>query len=197
MPADAPEITGGLVANPDETNALRVWLEFASTGEEYGRVLMVHRQSLASLWGVMAAPTAWWASRAVAEPVNEVQRLALAMATAHPFVVRDVTPPVELTDELVEDVQRTTGLTYGQIAQMFGISERAVAGWKQNGAPRHRESLLRALRAIGLILVGSLGTDGVSVWLRAGTPSRLQRLAAGDLESVVEEARDYEFSPAT
>jgi hypothetical protein len=196
VPADSPEITGGFAANREEADALRVWLEFASTGEEYGRVLLVHRRSLASLWGVMTRATAW-PLEAPAKPVDQVQRLALAMAEASPFVIRDRAPSVELTDNLVEDVQRTTGLTYGQIAQLFGISERAVASWKQTGAPRHREPLLRALRAIGLILVGSLGTDGVSMWLRAGTPSRIQRLASGDLDGVVDEAREYEFSPAT
>lgn len=196
MAVDAPEITGGLIANPDESDALRVWLELSSTGEEYGRVLMVHRQSLASLWGVMTFLPASTVA-AGPEPVDEVQRLALSMAAAHPFVVREVLEPVELTDELVEDVQRTTGLTYGQIAQIFGISERAVAGWKRAGVPRHRESLMKSLRAIGLILTGSLGPEGVSQWLRAGTPSRAERLAGGDLESVVDEARDYEFSPAT
>lgn len=196
MAVDAPEITGGLIANPDESDALRIWLESHSTGEEYGRVLMVHRQSLASLWGVMAKlspPT----PSLTEQPVDELQALALSMATAHPFVARRKVEPIELTDELVEDVQNTTGLTYGQIAQIFGISERSVAGWKQAGVPRHREPLMRALRAIGLILVGSLGPDGVSLWLRAGRPSRIERLAAGELRSVVEEARDYEFSPAT
>jgi hypothetical protein len=180
----------------DEHDAIRLWLEVSSTGEEYGRLLMVHRQSLASLWGVMTTLSA--AALPVPEqPVDEIQRLALSMAVAHPFVVRKTLQPVELKDELVEDAQNTTGLTYGQIAQIFGISERAVAGWKQAGVPRHRESLMKALRAIGLILVGSLGPEGVSLWLRAGSPSRIQRLGAGDLESVVEEARGYEFSPAT
>jgi DNA-binding transcriptional regulator YiaG len=191
----APEITGGLIANPDESDALRIWLESRSTGEEYGRALMVHRQSLASLWGVMTKLPP--APPLTEQPVDELQARALSMAAAHPFVARQRLDPIELTDELIEDVQKTTGLTYGQIAQMFGISERAVAGWKQSGVPRHREPLMRALRSIGLILVGSLGPDGVSLWLRSGRPSRIERLAAGELTSVVEEARDYEFSPAT
>lgn len=196
MAVDAPEITGGLIANPDESNALRIWLECPSTGEEYGRALMVHRQSLASLWGVMTKFPSWTPPLSE-QPVDELQALALTMAEASPFVARHRLEPIELTDELVEDVQKTTGLTYGQIAQIFGISERAVAGWKQAGVPRHREPLMRALRAIGLILVGSLGPDGVSLWLRAGSPSRVERLAAEELRSVVDEAREYQFSPAT
>lgn len=196
MAVDAPEITGGLIANPDENDALQLWLQSPSTGEEYGRLLMVHRQSLASLWGVLAkAPPR--TAPLTQQPVDELQALALSMAAAHPFVARRKLEPIELTDELVDDVQKTTGLTYSQIAQVFGISERAVAGWKQAGVPRHREPLMRALRAIGLILVGGLGPDGVSLWLRAGSPSRIERLAAGELSSVVEEAREYEFSPAT
>jgi hypothetical protein len=196
MAVDAPEITGGLMANPDESDTLRTWLESQSTGEEYGRMLVVHRQSLASLWGVMtklppAAPTS------SQQPISDLQALALSLAEAHPFVARPKVEPIELTNDLVEDVQNTTGLTYGQISKIFGISERAVAGWKQVGVPRHREPLMRALRAIGLILAGGLGPEGVSLWLRAGSPSRVERLAAGELQSVVDEARDYEFSPAT
>jgi hypothetical protein len=196
MAVDAPEITGALIANSEERETLRAWLGSLSTGEEYGRELIVHRHSLASLWGVMA-PLPAPAVPASDEPVDELQAVALSLAAAHPFVVRPQVAPIELIDELIEDVQNTTGLTYGQISQIFGISERAVAGWKQAGVPRHREQLLRALRAIGLILVGGLDPEGVSIWLRAGSPSRIERLAAGDLTSVVDEARDYKFSPAT
>jgi hypothetical protein len=196
MAVDAPEITGDLIASSQERETLRAWLASLSTGEEYGRALMVHRQSLASLWGVMTTLPAP-AVPGSGEPSDELQAVALSLAAAHPFVVRPPVAPIELTDELIEDVQKTTGLTYGQISRIFGISERAVAGWKQGGVPRHRQPLLRALRAIGLILVGGLDPDGVAVWLRAGSPSRIQRLVAGDLTSVVDEARDYEFSPAT
>lgn len=196
MAVDMPEITGGLDSNPDEGDALRMWHGRASTGEEYGSLFVLHRQSLAALWGVGSLPSES-VSSALDEPTDELQRLALSMATERPFVVDEVPAPVHLTDELVGDVQHTTGLTYVQVARMFGISERAVAGWKQAGVPRHREAPMRALRAIGLILVGGLGPQGVSQWLEVGDPSRLQRLSDGDLNSVVEEARDYEFSPAT
>ncbi len=197
MAVESPEITGGLATGPEQSDALRLWLDLTSTGEEYGHVLMLHRQSLAALWGVIAAPSEPVLT-ALQPPTDELQRLALSMASRRPFVARDTIEPIQLTDELVEDVQLTTGLTYGQIAQLFGISERAVAGWKQvRAVPRHRQPLLRALRAIGLILVGGLGPQGVSSWLRAGHPSRLQMLAAGDLGTVADEAREYEFSPST
>jgi DNA-binding transcriptional regulator YiaG len=178
---DAPEITGDLSMTPEESDALRLWLAASSTGEEYGRLLMVHRESLAALWGVLPRPSEAFVA-AGKEPADELRRLALAMASHQPFVVGETVEPVQLTDELVDDVRKTAGLTYGQISQLFGISERAVAGWKQAGVPRHREPLMRALRAIGLILVGGLGPDGVALWLRSGNPSRLQRLAAGELD---------------
>lgn len=196
MLADSPEVTGGLSTDADEVDALRDWLSTSSTGEEYGRLFVVHLQSLAMLWGVLPAPFQS-AIAAVQEPADELQRLALAMAAQKPFVVEERPEPIELTDELLEDVQRTTGLTYVQLANVFGISERAVAGWKRTGIPQRRQPLMKALRAIGLILVGGLGPHGVALWLQGGSPPRLQRLAAGELESVVAEAREYEFSPAT
>lgn len=196
MAVDMPEITGGLLRDAVEGAALRVWLASDSTGEEYGHLFTVYLESLAALWGVVRSPSES-VSAALQAPTDELQRLALAMASEQPFVVDQVVEPVHLTDELMEDVQQTTGLTYRQIARIFGISERAVAGWKQTGVPRHREELMRALRSIGLILVGALGANGVSQWLGAGDPSRLQRLSDGDIQSAVEEARAYEFSPAT
>lgn len=196
MPVDMPEITGGLGRYADEADIVRVWLAADSTGEEYGNLFTVYLESLAALWGVRRSPSEV-VSPALHEPRDDLQLLALSMATEHPFVVDEVVEPIRLTDRLVEDVQQTTGLTYSEIARVFGVSERAVAGWKQSGVPRHREQLMRALRSIGLVLVGALGADGVSEWLAARDPSRLKRLSDGDVQSVVEEARAYEFSPAT
>lgn len=197
MPTDAAEITGGLDASLDEDRVLQIWLRHSSTGEEYGgHALSLHRESLAQLWGMrrgLPTPDLPGAS----EPADRMQRLALALADQQPYVVDEPLEPVQLTDDLVEDVQRTTGLTYVQIAQIFGISERAVASWKHSGVPRHRQEAMRALRAIGLTLVGALGPEGVGAWFRAGQPSRITQLASGDLRSVVAQARSLEYSPAT
>ena len=197
MPTDAAEITGGLDANLEEDGALQIWLRHLSTGEEYGEsALSLHRELLARLWGMrrgLPTPDLPGAS----EPADRMQRLALELAQRQPFVEDEPLEPIQLTDNLVEDVQRTTGLTYAQIAQIFGISERAVASWKNSGVPRHREELMRALRAIGLILVGALGAEGVAAWFRAGQPSRITQLVQGGLESVIAQARSLEYSPAT
>src|SRR5437660_7878679 len=116
MPADTVEITGGLSAAREEGEALRLWLAFASTGEEYGRQLALHRESHAALWGVQRprSPLA-----ALEGPIEELQGLALALASRQPFVVQEPVEAIQLTDDLVEDARRTTGLTYGQIAEIF------------------------------------------------------------------------------
>lgn len=197
MPTDAAEITGGLDANLKEDGTLQNWLLQLSTGEEYGgSELSLHRELLARLWGMrrgLPTPDLPGAS----EPTDRMQRLALELAHRQSYVEIEPPEPVQLTDNLVEDVQMTTGLTYAQIAQIFGISERAVASWKHSGVPRHREELMRALRAIGLILVGALGAEGVAAWFRAGQPSRITQLVHGDLTSVIAQARSLEYSPAT
>jgi hypothetical protein len=56
---------------------------------------------------------------------------------------------------------------------------------------------MEALRAIGVTLISGLGADGVSHWLSAGEPSRLERLRAGDVEAVAREARSYLDAPAS
>ena len=197
MASDAAEITGGLDASLDEDYWLQAWIRHSSTGEEYGGpALSVHRESLALLWGMrrgLPTPDLPGAS----EPADRIQRLALELAQQQPYVISEPLAPIELTDNLIEDVQTTTGLTYAQIAQIFGISERAVAGWKHAGVPRHRREAMRALRAIGLILVGGLGSEGVTAWFRAGQPSRMTQLAHGDLQAVIDQARSLEYSPAT
>jgi len=197
MAADTFEITGSLYETPEEAEALRLWFETASTGEEYGRWLSLHRQVLAGLWGVVVNWSDLRSGESTEQPLDDLQRLALSIADEHSHVAADRTV-VHLTDNLVADVRTTTGLTYKDIADVYGITERAVAGWKQAGVvPRHRRALLQALRAIGLVLIGGLGADGVATWLLAGEPSRLARLAAEDFDAVVEEARAYQFSPAT
>ena len=105
--------------------------------------------------------------------------------------------PPQLTGDLLEDARRVTGLTLDEIGRATRVSGRAVAGWRAGTVPRHREAFLQALRSIGLSLVGGLGAPGVQRWFLSGSPSRLDRLAAGDIEGVAAEARAYETSPAT
>jgi len=102
-------------------------------------------------------------------------------------------PNVE-DSNLAEDVRRVCGLTWREIADVFGISERAVAGWKSQGIPTHRVEQMEALRAI---LSRGLEPAGVSAWLTAGRSSRLERLRDGEWDAVGAEANSYRDTPAT
>jgi hypothetical protein len=120
---------------------------------------------------------------------------ALAVETPHVVVSQPSSP--RLSNNLAEDVHVVGGLTWAQIAKVFNISERAAAGWRTQGVPPHRQETMEALRAIAVTLVGGLSPDGVSRWLSAGSPSRLDRIGAGEVTAVAEEAKSYKDTPAT
>lgn len=128
---------------------------------------------------------------------DELSAQAAALAREQPQVASAALPPPRLSGNLAEDVHAVCGLTWDQIAGVFGVSERAAAGWRLQGVPQHREAVLEALRAIGVILVAGLGADGVARWLTAGEPSRLERIRSGEIAAVAEEARSYLDAPAT
>jgi hypothetical protein len=121
---------------------------------------------------------------------------AAALAVEAPHVAAPAPPVPRLSGNLAEDVHAVAGLTWAQMADVFKISERAAAGWRTQGVPGLRRETMEALRAIGVILVGGLGPAGVAEWLTAGSPSRLQRLRAGEVAAVAEEAQSYRDTPA-
>lgn len=135
----------------------------------------------------------------LAEPVaeEELSIQAAALAREQPQIASVALPPPRLSGNLAEDVHDVCGLTWDQIAGVFGVSERAAAGWRAQGVPQHRQEVMEALRAIGVVLVAGLGPDGVARWLVAGEPSRLERLRRGEVEAVAAEARSYLDAPAT
>ncbi|HEY2716580.1 MAG TPA: hypothetical protein VGI73_10225 [Solirubrobacterales bacterium] len=128
---------------------------------------------------------------------DELSAQAAALAREQPQVASVALPPPRLSGNLAEDVHDVCGLTWDQIAGVFGVSERAAAGWRAQGVPRHRQEVMEALRAIGVLLVAGLGPEGVARWLTAGDPSRLERLRDGEVEAIAAEARSYLDAPAT
>jgi hypothetical protein len=194
-------MTGGTLHAGADFDLAGDWLNRTATGDEYGGAFVAARVHLASLLGAIVLDPDY----VLISPVpmsgeaseNTLQSRAAALARSVPAVqtARPVVP--ELTGELLEDVRIVTGLTLDQIGRAIGVSGRAVAGWRAGTVPHHREPFLQALRSIGLSLVGGLGSSGVQRWFLAGTPPRLDRLAAGDVDSVAAEARAYETSPAT
>jgi hypothetical protein len=165
------------------------------TGFEYGEV--------SSSWQILM--TMWREPELTLEIDDQsraeqgaLQSRAGALAVDASYVPSPLPPTPILAGNLAEDVHAVSGLTWREIADVFRISERAVAGWRRQGVPRHRVETMQALRAIGATLVGGLGPRGVSEWLLAGSPSsRLQRVRDGEAEAVSTEALSYLDSPAT
>lgn len=188
-----PTVTG---SGKSEALVMKL-LRARATGDEYSGVFALSKKSLAGLLGIVVLD----AGDAILplEPAIEesLQSRAAAIARNAPAVETDRPALPQLTGDLLKDVRAVTGLTLDQIARVMRVSGRAVAAWGAGDVPSHREPLLQALRSIGLSLVGGLGPSGVQRWFLAGAPTRLDRLAAGDVERVVAEARAYETSPAT
>jgi hypothetical protein len=198
-----PGVTGRILYESSDSDAITRWvIGDTATGDEYGVILNIHREARLHQWGLALQYVT--SPEGVTEPADEEEEdagslvsVARSMARIHPAIEIAAPAIPELSGNLVEDVRAVSGLTYAQIAGAYGISERAVAGWRASGVPRHRRVSLEAVRSIGLTLIAGLGKDRVAEWLLAGTPSRLERVMVGDTDSVVGDARRYEYSPAT
>jgi hypothetical protein len=164
------------------------WLDDRPTGWELG----YHVVGISFEAPAPAAPAGKEATQS-----GDLTSRAAALAVAAPHVAVAVAPAPRLSGNLAEDVHAVAGLTWAQIADVFKISERAAAGWRTQGVPGLRRETMEALRAIGVILIGGLGPAGVAEWLGAGSPSRLQRLRAGEVAEVASEAQSYRDAPAT
>lgn len=192
-----PAVTGSLRPGGSDEAAVTAWLGAPATGDEYGGPFMLAKVCFANLWGVFVSEQQ--GPSALLEPVGEssLQSRAAAIARLTPAVATQRPDVPMLTGDLLNDAQAVTGLTLDQIGRATGVSGRAVAAWRAAAVPRHREGFLQSLRSIGLSLVGGLSASGVQRWFLAGAPTRLDRLAAGDVDGVAAEARAYETSPAT
>jgi hypothetical protein len=178
----------------EEWTAFLHWLDDEPTGYEYGLTdLLIGYVS--TFWG-LERPRA----DSVEDPPpsrDDLRARAASLATETPHVAATAPEVPRLSGNLAEDVRRICGLTWRQIAEVFAISERAVAGWKMQGVPDHRVETMEALRALGATLAGGLGPAGVCAWLTAGRPSRLERIRDGELATVAAEAESYRDTPAT
>jgi hypothetical protein len=209
-----PNGTGTLfVGEGDLEGFWRYFDRDRATGNEYGGALTGYLTAHATQWGLVVVDEVhYWTAdeyrghvghssapglREVADPAPANHRRALELARNQPSVA--VEPPriPTLSGDLLDDVRTLTGLTYAELGAGFGISERAVAGWRREGIPRHRLPAFQALRSIGLSLIGGLGVLGVHDWLLRGSPTRLLQVLQGDVAAVAADARAYESSPAT
>jgi hypothetical protein len=187
-----PGVTGRVRLDAD--SYFTVLLEDEPTGFEYGEVFSSW-QILISMWLHPELPSS--PESTDQSELSALQARAAALAVDSSHVATPAPVLASLSGDLAEDVHLVTGLTWRQIAEIFRISERAVAGWRRQGVPRHKVETMQALRAIGATLYGGLGARGVSEWLMAGSPSRIERIRDGEAEAVSAEALAYLDTPAT
>lgn len=102
-----------------------------------------------------------------------------------------------LSDDPFVNVRRLFALTVGQLARLFGVTERQAHRYLREGLPDSRRALADALVAVGLTVVGGLGADGARAWLFSGTPSSAQLAASGRIAELRDRAEALRDSPAT
>lgn len=186
-----PGVTGRVRLDAD--SYFLALMQDEPTGFEYGEVSSSW-QILISMWRHPELPIS---PKSGESDLSALKARAAAFAVDSPYVASPAPASVNLSGDLAEDVHLVTGLTWREIAEIFRISERAVAGWRRQGVPRHRIETMQALRAIGATLYGGLGARGVSRWLLAGSPSRIDRVRDGEAAAVSAEAVSYLDTPAT
>jgi hypothetical protein len=128
---------------------------------------------------------------------GELERLARAMTEVPAAVVveRPVVP--ELSDQPLENVRRLFDLTAGQLADLFGVTERQMRRYLRNGLPEARRPLADALVAVGLTVIGGLGARGAQRWLFSGQPTSAQLAVDGRVDELADRAEALRDSPAT
>jgi hypothetical protein len=139
----------------------------------------------------------WPGLRATRPNAPDLSGLAAEIASTNAYLPSDLPEVPVVGQNLVADVAAVCGLTYSDLAELFEVSERAVAAWRATELPESRKRLMEALRSIGLILIAGLGSSGVKRWLQSGEPSRFERIRLGDIATVADEARSYLDSVAS
>jgi hypothetical protein len=108
-------------------------------------------------------------------------------------VPRPVVP--ELGDDPMANVLALFGLTVGEFAQLFRISERNAHRWRASGIPARRRGEVDALQAIGMTVIGGFGPAGAKSWLYSGDPSGDQLVRQGRFSELAARAEAVKDSP--
>lgn len=125
------------------------------------------------------------------------ENLAAEVATKKSAVESRLPDIPESSGNLVRDVCTLCGLTIWELGELIGRTERSVRRWHENRPPASVRPQLEAMQAIGLTLIGGLGSGGVRRWLTTGRPSPLERIRAGQVAEVAKQVRAYEDSVVT
>lgn len=134
----------------------------------------------------------------VAQPGQTMKAMARAMRDV-PAAVSVPRPEVpELTGSSLEDAKRLFSLTAGQLAEIFGVTERQMRRYLSDGGlPPNRQSLADGLAAIGLTVVPGLGSRGAREWLYSGAPPGHELARDGRIAELSDRADALRDSPFT
>jgi transcriptional regulator with XRE-family HTH domain len=97
------------------------------------------------------------------------------------------TEPVRLPQQAVNDLRKSSGLTWEQLARLFDVSRRSVHFWAsgQPLASAHEEKLNRILDVVRYISLGNASLNrSLLMGLGNDGKSYLELLAAGEYETV-------------
>lgn len=86
----------------------------------------------------------------------------------------------------LDTIRQELGLTIDDVARITGIGRTTFHYWRRTGA-EPRPSTVRSLwrlQALVMAIVRARGHEAGLGWLRAGTPSPLDRLLAGEIDCV-------------
>ena len=131
------------------------------------------------------------------EADGQLARVARAMRDVPAAVAVERPAVPELIDRPAENVRRLFGLTVGQLAELFGVTERQMHRYLREGLPEGRRALADALVAVGLTVIGGLGADGARAWLHSGRPTAAQLARDGRIAELTARAEALRDSPVT
>jgi DNA-binding transcriptional regulator YiaG len=124
-------------------------------------------------------PVGWGCSESVDEPCHSGSE-NLSTDSEH-------YPPVRLTQQAVNELRKSSGLTWEQLACLFDVSRRSVHFWAsgQPLASAHEEKLNRILDAVQYISLGSASLNrSLLMSVSKDGRSYLELLAAGEYEAI-------------
>jgi AraC-like DNA-binding protein len=140
--------------------------------------------------------------QAAAEPLEDadlgLEGMARAMTSVPAAVAVEPAAVPELTASSLENTKRLFALTVGELADIFGVTERQMHRYlREARLPDGRMQLANALAAVGLTIIAGLGPEGAHKWLYTGAPTGAELARAGRIEELAARAESLRDSPFT
>jgi hypothetical protein len=113
-----------------------------------------------------------------------------------PEVIEAVAERESRSYDAFKDLVGWLQATDAEVAAMVGVGRTTPYGWKRDGREPRRETVRRLFAAHAVVgaLARRLGDEAASRWVVIEDPSRRERILAGDIASVQDEARSVLFA---